>query len=93
VVNLFLSGFTILNQNYKAPKKEIDYAGIVDYIEQLPDEDDPSIFGMNIYAENMVRANQANHLISSILLMQPVQATASRLEYFFVSFYKFKNRL
>ena len=46
----------------------------------MPDEDDPSVFGMNIYAENMVRAIQADNLINSILIMEPLQTTGSRLE-------------
>jgi hypothetical protein len=44
---------------------------LISYIDGLPDEDDPSVFGMNIYAEKLLRGNQADQLIASILSMEP----------------------
>jgi hypothetical protein len=35
---------------------------------------------MNIYAQKMLLANRADHLINSILSMEPVQAASSRIE-------------
>ena len=62
-----------LFETYRAPDKLIDYMGIVDFIDELPDDDDPSIFGMNIYAQKMLLANRGDHLISSILSMEPMK--------------------
>lgn len=66
---------------YKAPEKEIEYANLISYIDELPDEDDPSVFGMNIFAEKMLRATQADELIACILAMEPRQTSNSRIEY------------
>ena len=65
---------------YEAPKKDMDYSNMLSYIDELPDEDDPSIFGMNIYAERMLRATQADELIACILAMEPRQTSNSRIE-------------
>lgn len=71
----------LILKSYEAPKKEIDYLNLLEYIEHLPDEDDPSIFGMNIYAEKMLKASQADHLINCILSMEPLQAASARIEF------------
>lgn len=68
------------NESYEAPAKDIEYSKMIEFIDQLPDEDDPSVFGMNIYAENMVRAVQADNLINAILTMEPLQKASSRLD-------------
>lgn len=65
---------------YEAPKKDMEYSSMLSYIDELPDEDDPSIFGMNIYAERMLRATQADELIACILAMEPRQTSNSRIE-------------
>lgn len=77
----------LLKKSYEAPKKDIEYANLITYIDELPDEDDPSVFGMSIYAEKMLRASQADELISCILAMEPRQTSNSRIE--FVSLYFF----
>lgn len=53
---------------------------MIEYIDSLPEDDDPSLFGMNIYAEKMLLANRADQLIHSILSMEPIQAAANRIE-------------
>lgn len=53
---------------------------MIEYIDNLPEEDDPSLFGMNVYAEKMLLANRADQLINCILSMEPLQAAASRIE-------------
>ena len=74
--------FFVCNQlkTYQAPIKDIDHAGLIEFIDNLPDEDDPSIFGMNIYAQKILKASQADHLINSILSMEPLSAGVSRSE-------------
>jgi hypothetical protein len=64
---------------YKAPEKNIAYSALIEYIEKIPDEDDPSIFGMNDYAEKLLRANQSDNLIMSILSMEPIQTLHTRI--------------
>jgi dynein heavy chain, axonemal len=61
------------NNTYKAPDKQIKYDQIIDYINCLPENDDPSVFGMNIYAERILMANRAQHLVDSILSMEPAK--------------------
>ena len=70
---------------------EISSSGILEFIDQLPDADDPSIFGMNIFAERLLLIRQAEHIINSILSMEPVQATSSSIEFvcFFLFIYLF----
>lgn len=65
------------NNDYKAPSLDIDYSSIVNYIERLPENDDPRVFGMNIYAENMLLSQRANHLIASISMMEPSKSSTS----------------
>jgi hypothetical protein len=65
---------------YQAPDKNIEYSILIDYIDGLPEEDDPSIFGMNIFAEKTLRSKRSDHLINSILLLEP-QLTTTRFEY------------
>ena len=67
-------------QTYKAPAKDIDHPSLIEFIDQLPDEDDPSIFGMNMFAQKILKASQADHLINSILSMEPLHAGVSRTE-------------
>jgi len=55
------------------------YSALIEYIEKIPDEDDPSIFGMNDYAEKLLRANQSDNLIMSILSMEPIQTLHTRI--------------
>jgi hypothetical protein len=52
----------------------------MEYIENLPDDDDPSLFGMNIYAQKMLLSNRAESLIENILSMEPLQAASNRIE-------------
>ena len=72
--------FAYLSKKYQCPSKEIEYAELVNYIDKFPDDDDPSIFGMSFYAENMIRENQATNLISLILIMEPLYSRSSRIE-------------
>lgn len=65
---------------YRAPSKTIDFNGMMEYIDNLPEDDDPSLFGMNIYAEKMLLSNRAESIIENILSMEPVQAAANRIE-------------
>jgi dynein heavy chain len=58
---------------YAAPEKHLSYAGVLEFIEELPDEDDPSIFGMNVYAQKMLLGSQGDQLIGAILSMEPVK--------------------
>lgn len=62
-------------KTYRAPEKNIEYANIIEFIDELPEDDDPSIFGMNIYAQKMLLASRGEHLISSILSMEPMKNT------------------
>lgn len=64
-------------QTYRAPEKTLDYQGILEFIEELPEDDDPSIFGMNIYAQKMLLASRGEDLINSILLMEPRKQSKS----------------
>ena len=42
---------------------------MIEFIDELPEDDDPSIFGMNIYAQKMLLATRGDQLINSILSM------------------------
>ena len=53
---------------------------MMEYIDYLPEDDDPSLFGMNIYAQKMLLSNRAESLIENILSMEPLQAAANRIE-------------
>ena len=62
---------------YAAPSKSIDHGTLVEFIDNLPVNDDPSLFGMNIYAEKLLLSNNADQLISSIVSMEPSQKTTA----------------
>ena len=49
----------------------LGYDGILEYINQLPEYDDPIVFGMNNYAENLLWSQRADQLIESMFLMEP----------------------
>ena len=60
-------------ETYRAPSKDIPHAHLLDFIEQLPEHDHPSIFGMNVHAEKILLGQRAQHLIAAILSMEPIQ--------------------
>lgn len=71
---------TFLFKTYQAPEKDVDFTTMIEYIDNLPEDDDPSLFGMNTFAEKMLLAKRAEHLVTSILSMEPLQAASSRIQ-------------
>ena len=65
------------SNTYAAPEKDLNYVGVLEFIDELPDDDDPSIFGMNVYAQKMLLGSQGDQLIGAILSMEPVKQSKS----------------
>ena len=62
---------------YKLPPDGSNIESIIDYVQNLPDADNPEIFGMNENANIACLADESNYLISTVLSIQSKSSMGS----------------
>ncbi|CAF3997941.1 unnamed protein product, partial [Rotaria sp. Silwood2] len=59
------------DDTYKAPNLDLNFSGLLSYINALPDFDDPRVFGMHPNTNRALMYVQANQLVDMLVAIEP----------------------
>ncbi|CAF1414036.1 unnamed protein product [Rotaria sordida] len=59
------------DETYKAPNLNLNFSGLLSYINALPDFDDPRVFGMHPNTNRALMYVQANQLVDMLVTIEP----------------------
>ncbi|CAF4669138.1 unnamed protein product [Rotaria sp. Silwood1] len=59
------------DNTYKAPNLDLNFSGLLSYINALPDFDDPRVFGMHPNTNRALMYVQANQLVDMLVTIEP----------------------